>query len=140
MLNEVKWQTKFIKRIRTEGGYARKWATQYTVGVPDLIAVLRHEFESQCHFFEVKLEKNWFKNTNRTIDVSAKQLFELRSLQDAGANVAVVLIAHIFEGNDPVICVVRRQTWRDKPVINRSSLLNSMRYSDISNLTKVLIA
>ena len=55
MPNEVTWQRKVIVKIYVEGGWARKWATQLSVGVPDLIVA--HE-QFGLAGIEVKLEKN----------------------------------------------------------------------------------
>ena len=60
-MNEVGWQSKILKRIKKEGGWGKKWATSYTVGVPDLI--LSFEEKGVC-VTEVKLEKDWNTNTS----------------------------------------------------------------------------
>lgn len=90
-MNEVKLQTKLIKDLRKGGAYAKKWATQLSVGVPDIIAVV----EGLTVFTECKFEKGWNKNTARTIKLSPKQMHELNALRDAGANVVVVVFAEI---------------------------------------------
>ena len=89
MVNEVYWQTKIIERIRNEGGYGRKWATQYIVGVPDLIVSLN---DYGPVFIEVKLEKKWTKNTERTIELTEKQTIELHLLSKASAHAIILLV------------------------------------------------
>lgn len=89
MANEVTWQRKIIKRLCDEGGYGKKWATAYAVGVPDLILVTG---ALGLLVAEVKLEKNWNKNTDRTLGITSKQKKELNDIRDAGGSACVLLI------------------------------------------------
>lgn len=91
MVNEVDWQTNIIKRLKKEGHYAKKWATQYNVGVPDLILSFR---EYGAYFTECKLEKQWLKNTSRTIQYKPKQRDEAHNLLAAGSRAFGIVIIH----------------------------------------------
>ena len=88
-MNEVGWQSKILKRIKKEGGWGKKWATSYTVGVPDLI--LSFEEKGVC-VTEVKLEKDWNTNTKRTLKLTEKQLDNLNKIRDAGGLGFVTLV------------------------------------------------
>lgn len=91
MANEVDWQTKIIKRIKKEGGYGKKWATQYNVGVPDLI-LIPNVWTSV--FTECKLEKEWYKNTTRTIAYKPKQCVEAQEINKSGGIAFGLIIIH----------------------------------------------
>jgi hypothetical protein len=69
MGKETQWQSKILTRVRGEGGYGRKWATQYSVGVPDLITATQRG----VLFIECKYEGDWNKATSRKIKFSEKQ-------------------------------------------------------------------
>lgn len=139
MAKEVEWQTKIIKRIRSEGGYAKKWATQYSVGVPDLVTVLNDEQSglAASHFFEVKLEKSWFKNTSRKIKLSEKQKYEISALAKAGARVGVILLAHLHDDRDPSVVVVPSRLIQPKEdlIVERNPLVGWPRWSALGNLS-----
>lgn len=53
---ELKFQDHIIASYRYQGGYARKWASDMQVGVPDLIAALP---DFGCHLAEVKHRPDW---------------------------------------------------------------------------------
>lgn len=79
-MRELDLQTRIIKVIRNESGYARKWATQLQVGVPDLLIYLR---PWGSLYAEVKLVKR--KSFTAKIDTTQKQVIELERLHQAGA-------------------------------------------------------
>lgn len=78
-MQEVDWQTKIVNRVKEQGGYGAKWATQFSVGKPDLI--LTH---GDTLFVEVKYETDWFKNTARTLGFTSKQNLEAQRINEAG--------------------------------------------------------
>ncbi len=90
-MNELAWQRKIIQRAGVRGGYGRKWASQYSVGVPDLILV----HGGNVCFVEVKLEKvtaaRYFRHT---LKVTAKQEYELQRLRAAGAMAFIVAVLY----------------------------------------------
>lgn len=53
---EIKVQGHLIDSYKMQGGYARKWATERQVGMPDLIAALP---SIGCHLVEVKHRPEW---------------------------------------------------------------------------------
>lgn len=89
MVNEIAWQRRILNQVAKEGGYGKKWATPYTVGVPDLVLSLPRVGLTLA---EVKLETNWAKNTQRTIGLTEKQSLELSRFYTAGARTRVLLV------------------------------------------------
>ena len=61
---------------------------EYAVGVPDLI--LSHP-EFGIVVAEVKLERNWGKNTYRTVKLTDKQAIELYSIRASGGKVIILV-------------------------------------------------
>lgn len=92
---EIDYQRKIVKRLQEEGAYARKWSTQHTVGVPDLIIAT-----SNFTFFdEIKLETDWYKNTVRTIGFTEKQKLEAEKINAAGGvAIGTVVLVNKVEG------------------------------------------
>jgi hypothetical protein len=74
-------QADIIKSIKAESGYAKKWATPYTVGVPDLVGSLP---SVGCFLMEVKKPGK---------QPTPKQAYELKQYQDAGG---LVLLCHAY--------------------------------------------
>lgn len=89
MPGENEWQTKIKDRIVTYGGWAKKWATPYTVGVADLVTTLPGLGNV---LIEVKLEKEWNSNTSRTIALRPKQDVELNLVRAAGGRATVLVV------------------------------------------------
>lgn len=85
---ELDLQKRIIDRLKLEGGHGHKWATEWTVGVPDL--VLAHSIFGLA-LVEAKLEVDWRINTTRTIQLTELQRLELQKYQDAGAKVACIV-------------------------------------------------
>ena len=93
MPSENEWQTKICKRIREEGGYAKKWASGFLVGVPDLVVVA----EGHNWFVEVKkIDCVIGKDFKKKLHITPKQLQEIQAIMTAGgeAYVLVVFEAH----------------------------------------------
>lgn len=86
-MNELAYQSKLNAIIKQNGGYARKWATQFAVGVPDCIWVLN----GVTAFVEVKMVSVG-PSFDRKIAVTPKQVHELTRLQQAGANALVAVV------------------------------------------------
>jgi hypothetical protein len=96
MAKEIEWQTKIIKRLRKEGGYAKKWASTWSVGVPDLI--VSHAALKGLVALEVKLMRDWKTNTTRKVELTPKQVHELNLIQAGGGRASVLLVLE-HEGN-----------------------------------------
>jgi hypothetical protein len=121
MASELKWQTKIIKRIRDEGGYARKWATQFAVGVPDLITIGAKPVGAM--FIECKFEKDWNTKVTRTIAFTPKQKAEAVLINEWGVCFGLVVVhspklypfphAILF----PVVIPLPDQTLRMTPLV-----------------------
>ena len=94
MPNEVQWQHKIIKRVKSEGGWGRKWSSTYAVGVPDLL--LAHP-NFGLIAVEVKLEKLWVKDTARTMNLSDIQIKTLNDMFLASARVCALVVVTKME-------------------------------------------
>lgn len=142
-MKEVAWQSKIIKRLRSEGAYARKWATQYAVGVPDLIIVgmagMNFLQVSASMFVEVKIEKNWGINTRRTINLSKKQIVEIAAIHKAGGIVRVMVVLE-HAPNDATVRLVsgadvaKALASKEGVVLSRDEMMLGHKYNDIPNL------
>lgn len=75
-MNELTLQRLLVVSTKKMGGYARKWATQLAVGVPDLI-VVRND---HVLFLEVKYIRKVAIGFKRTINVTTKQAIELNAI------------------------------------------------------------
>lgn len=89
-MKEIDVQRRLINSIQATGGFARKWASPYSVGVPDLIASVP---EVGMVGIEVKFLKRWSKDTGRTVKLTDKQHDVLAKLNRAGGKVAVCIAA-----------------------------------------------
>ena len=92
-MRELKIQHKLIDLIRKENGYGRKWASEYAIGVPDLVCSIPL---IGTFFAEVKLHSGNIRD--RDIGVSDKQRHEMIKMMRAGA-VAVVIAVVIKENS-----------------------------------------
>lgn len=90
-MKEIKIQHKLIDLIRKENGYGRKWASEYAIGVPDLVCSLPL---IGAFFAEVKVHSGNIRD--RDIGVTDKQRFEMLKMVKAGAT--TVTIAVIMKG------------------------------------------
>lgn len=111
MVLEVDWQRRILKRIRQEGGWGHKWATSYTVGVADLVVTSPHW--QGTALIECKLEKNWHKNTQRTIAYKPKQKEEAHGNIAAGGMAFGIVVVHNGP-SDVKICPTRMPGPREK--------------------------
>lgn len=82
---EGKDQLDIIKSIQTEGGYAKKWASMYGVGNPDLVCALPGigNFLMECKMFDGEL--------------SAKQGYELTEFSKAGGLSIIAIILRKYQ-------------------------------------------
>ena len=86
---ETAWQTELCKLFRSQGYYARKWASQWQKGVPDIIAVGCN----QVYFFEVKrIVVKDLANFDKKLAVTPKQKVELTDLAKRCSHVYVLII------------------------------------------------
>lgn len=86
-MKEKEWQRKIVQTIKDEGGWGRKWASPYAIGVPDLI--LCHGLFS-TYFMEVK----HLDVTNRStkpvlVGLTDNQVSTCRQIEKAGGKVVV---------------------------------------------------
>lgn len=89
MPTENHYQRALNLEIVKAGGYAKKWATLRSVGVPDCIWVL----DGHTIFAEVKLTDVADQQTfDRKLHVTPKQQHELLSIQTAGGVALVVTV------------------------------------------------
>ena len=112
---EVDWQLDICKRLRTEGHFAEKWATQLKAGPPDLILrFARTAMEVSLSkspktkywshnspfsaLLEVKMERTWEENTTaRTIGLTKLQQQFLQEWKQTGeGHVGVLVICPSF--------------------------------------------
>lgn len=88
MPKEVEFQTKIIQAAKEQGGYGRKWSSQFQIGCVDLVF---HLPKAGAVFMEVKLEKGG--DFNRKLGVTEKQQYELKNWQEAGALAIIAVVA-----------------------------------------------
>lgn len=140
MVKEVDWQYKIIKKLRGEGSYGRKWATQLTVGVPDLVLSFKSPFFARegLYLCEVKLEKGWKKNTKRTIALKPKQADELNNALEASGRAFVLVV--VYHGPlDVWLAPVPVPPRREAMQITRDTLLDgAFKWSPENNLSEYL--
>lgn len=121
MVKEVDWQTKLIEQIKRENGYGKKWATQWAVGVPDLILSIK---DWGLVTTEVKLEKGWNKDTVRTIQFTTKQKEHAAKIVRAdGICFGTVVVYN--NPRDVAICPVPMSHPRKKLCVRLSELLKT---------------
>jgi hypothetical protein len=81
MSNELEWQRRIVKSVKSQGGWGAKWATQWTVGVPDLVLCLP---DHGLFTMEVKLFKDLKPAWSRQVGTTEKQKHALSSINAAG--------------------------------------------------------
>jgi len=79
--NELEWQRRIIKSTKSQGGWGAKWATQWTVGVPDLVLCLP---EPGVFVMEVKLFRDVKSGWSRQVGTTVKQRHSLSEINSAG--------------------------------------------------------
>ena len=93
-MNELDWQARIVKRIRDQGGYGTKVDTSNLIGRPDLLLATP---EARMFMVEVKYEKDWNKNTMRTIGITPRQHEEIKLINDGGGTALVLVVVSIVE-------------------------------------------
>lgn len=81
--NELAFQTHVINGYKRAGGYARKWASAWVGGVPDLVCSMP---VYSSHFVEVKHLPEW-KGQRLKNPMTVQQRDEAKKLVEAGATV-----------------------------------------------------
>lgn len=92
MVKEVDFQRKIIEASEAQGGYGRKWSSEWQVGPPDL--VLSHPELGGAYLMEVKLLKDTTARFNVQTGVTQKQYDELKALHEAGAKVCIGVVIY----------------------------------------------
>jgi hypothetical protein len=87
---ELAFQKHIIDSYKTGGGYAKKWASEWQKGVPDLIASLPGV---GLHLAEVKHRPDFLKKGRIANPLEPKQRQECRDYIQAGAMVCGFLIS-----------------------------------------------
>ena len=95
-MSEIKDQREIAKSIRNRGGYAKKWASGYIVGVPDLICSLPGV---GAFFMEVKTIHISRPDFKRSLAVTPKQRHELAGLVNSGAKACIGLVIKSEKGH-----------------------------------------
>ena len=94
---EVQWQAKIRSQVSDEGGYCRKWASDFQLGVPDLIVV---QGGVTCFWEVKKIEISKMEDLGtrvRRANVTPKQYLELATMHKAGATAHVLLVVETSE-------------------------------------------
>lgn len=89
MRRELKFQGHIMKSYKNCGGHARKWATNMTVGPPDLVAQIR---PLGLHLVEVKHRPNWSVGKGYKNPMTAKQEDFNKDFSDAGAPTFLMVV------------------------------------------------
>lgn len=87
---ELAFQNHIIDSYKLRGGYAKKWASEWQKGVPDLIATLPGV---GLHLAEVKHVPNFLDKGRIPNPLEPKQKQECRDYMNGGAMVCGFLIA-----------------------------------------------
>ena len=103
MTSELDWQRRVIKSAKAQGGWGAKWATQWTVGVPDLILCLHH---FGLFAMEVKLFDSVKPGWSRKIHTTDKQKHELNKINEAGGIGFVGVVAKYESSNKALLAAV----------------------------------
>lgn len=107
--DELGVQTKIIKSVRRDGGYARKASNRFAIGVPDLTVALPPF--APC-LIEVKDFGKVADTFNRQIDVTDKQAYELeifsKPYEDAGlGRVGFLAVSLVHRGEHRLVLMPR---------------------------------
>ena len=87
-MNEITLQRLLIKKMEQIGGYGRKWASAFAVGLPDLILIRN----GKSLYVEMKYIKSTSEVFRRKVDLTPKQTLELNRIRDAGAKAVVAVV------------------------------------------------
>lgn len=99
-MNEITLQRLLIKKMERIGGYGRKWASAFAVGLPDLI-LIRNGISL---YVEMKYIRSMSKAFKRKVDLTPKQTLELNRIRDAGAKSVVAVVVEYM--NEKYIVVL----------------------------------
>ena len=86
-MSENKFQARIVRSIRMQGGFARKWASEYNIGVPDLIGAIP---TIGTFFMEVKLFNSGI--IDKKIGTTPIQRHTMHQMEAAGMLCMVVPI------------------------------------------------
>lgn len=92
--NELRFQTHIIKSYKKCGGYAKKWASEWQAGPPDLVC---SHLVGGTHLVEVKHVPNWDHGKSLKNPMTPAQKLEARSYIDAGGT---VFLGVVFGSSD----------------------------------------
>lgn len=93
-MSENTYQARIVKSIRMQGGFARKWASEYNIGVPDIIGAYK---DLGPFFMEVKLFNANIKD--KKIGTTPIQRHTMEQMEAAGMLCMVVPIVVWTPGN-----------------------------------------
>jgi len=88
---ELKDQRDIIKSIKAQGGHARKWASGWQMGMPDIVG----SFPTTGPFLvEVKQMAGADWTLNSELEVTDKQRLELKAFHKAGFLCCIGVVLH----------------------------------------------
>jgi hypothetical protein len=88
---ELKDQSDIIRSIKAQGGHARKWASGWQMGMPDIVA----SFPGVGPFLmEVKQMGDARPTPNLKLEVTEKQRLELKTYSEAGFLCCIGVVLH----------------------------------------------
>jgi hypothetical protein len=88
---ELKDQSDIIRSIKVQGGHARKWASGWQMGMPDIVG----SFPTVCPFLmEVKQISTPVYDNTYKLEVTDKQRLELNSFSSAGFLCCIGVVLH----------------------------------------------
>lgn len=99
---ELKFQGYILDSYGNQNGYARKWATDLQVGVPDIIASLP---DIGVHLLEVKHRPEWIVGGGYPNPLDRAQVRIAREFEQAGALIMGAVIVGGVHANDTSLCV-----------------------------------
>lgn len=110
---ELLYQRHIIDSYKMCGGYAAKWATDLSVGKPDLVCALD---DFGCHLVEVKHRPDWSMDHHYKNPLTDKQVQAARDYINAGGiSVSMVVVGrgsmaidsklYVFSSLAPTVCL-----------------------------------
>lgn len=99
---ELKFQDHVLKSYAIHGGHAEKWATQMTVGRPDIVGTLPRQ---SAHLCEVKHRPEWGLNVTYKNPLTPKQKQVLSRFSAGGAKVYGMVIVGSTEAIGSYLCL-----------------------------------